>query len=304
MSLKLTLDQGGHLTRKAVDHGALQGLCGPDFCLGSLGQNYAFSAEAPQPGEDGGTTYVLYGAGKPLGRGFVVAVAPGEDTVDLISPLPTTGHDLDDAFAFAVRLAAHLGVGIATEEGEVLPPAGVDAFRDVRKLDNCLMIKDFAEERPGFAVSGVKYPLHMTAEFCGRLAGLDPQAAEKAFSEVLARRQAADHYYMYPNYYRSTETGRPMGLYALNDGVDSIIPKEPFIPYGAGPFEGTPVDTWQVVLTHGGEVLATLPYAAFLAALRPEETQDYDDVHLLLKALPAARLRQLAAGAEKTPLSP
>ncbi len=281
----------------------LEQLFGALCHVGSIGPNFSFSKVPPQAGiNDGETALMLYGKNQPLGRGFSLFIQHDFSLFKLVTPLPTTGHDLDMYFAVAAQLGHYLGAEeFHTEENQSFPLEGIDIFCEELKGDNRLMVKDFADERPGFAVSGILYPLHMTQSFCARLATLDAPAAEKAFADCLAQKQKPGYYYLSPNYYRKTQSGDAVAIYALSNGVDSIIPKEPFIPYGAGPFGEENVKSWQVALIQNGiqaVVLATLPYAQFIEALTPSEKEDFDDVHYLLHALSLPRLHTLAAAGE------
>ncbi|MDL2254399.1 DUF4299 domain-containing protein [Ruminococcaceae bacterium OttesenSCG-928-I18] len=300
MSLTLMYDQQLGAGPKRVDYPLLQQLLGSLCEVGSVGPNFSFSEAPPTAQEDGEMVYMLYGKQKPLGRGFCLFVSQDQNLLRFVTPLPTTGHDLDDVFAAAEQMGYYLGLQeFLTEERQSFPVEGTAIFREEMKSDNCMMIKDFADERPGFAVSGVKFPLHMTEAFCLQLAGLDLIASERAFSECLAQKQQPNYYYLNPNYYRNTDTGEAIAVYALSEGVDSIIPKQPFIPYGAGPFGESTIDSWKVALIQNGElaeVLGTVPYTEFLDALTEEEKEEFDDVHYLLHGLPLQRLQELAAG--------
>lgn len=299
MALTLMFDQTVIRGDKRPDFARLQKIFAPICHVGSVGPNFSFSSAPPETSPETDTAYMLYGKRHPLGRGFTLFIDPSFALFRIVTPLPTTGHDLEDVFAATELLGLHLDAAdFLTDERQSFPLEGISVFCEEMKSDNSLMIKDFADERPGFAVSGVKYPLHMTEAFCGQLAAMDPASAELAFSDCLAKKQQADYYYLNPNYYRNTDTGAPMAIYALSEGVDSIIPKEPFIPYGAGPFgEDTAIENWQIALIQNStetEVLGTLPYSGFLAALRDGEREEFDDVHYLLHALSLSRLQELS----------
>ncbi len=301
MSLTVQYEQTPGRHAKALDFAGLQNLVALVCHVGSVGPNFSFSEAAVQPAENGECAYMMYGKREPLGRGFCLFVRPDYSQFRLVTPLPTTGHDLDDFFAVAGLLGRHLGQAeFLTEERQRFPVDGMDVFRNEMKSDNCMMVKDFADERPGFAVSGVKYPLHMAGCFCEQLAQMDPPAAEKAFSQLLAEKQK-DYYYLNPNFYRNTDTGETIAIYALNEEVDSLIPKEPFIPYGEGPFGEETVGSWQVALIQNSaqpQVAGTLSYECFLAALHSDEKEDFDEMHYLLRGLSPARMRQLAGLAD------
>ncbi len=304
MSFTLMFEQDKESIQKPLDYPQLQQVLGSLCAVGSVGPNFCFSEDAPVPEKGNDTIYMLYGLGKPLGRGLTLFVSADKEMVRFVTPLPTTGHDLDDVFAAAETLGRYLGLrNFLTEERQSFPIDGASIFCDEIKSDNCMMVKDFADERPGFAVSGVRYPLHMTEAFCEQLVALDMPAAERSFSEYLAAKQQPGYYYLHPNYYRNTDTGEAIAVYALSEGVDSIIPKEPFIPYGTGPFGDDPVDSWTVALIQNGgdtEVLGTVPYTDFLGALAQDEIEVFDDVHYLLHGLPLQRLQELAAGGKMT----
>ncbi len=128
------------------------------------------------------------------------------------------------------------------------------------------------------------------------------------FQKYLAKKQTGDWYYAKPNFYRDQNGGGVIGVYAVTETVNSILPLEPFVPplYYINlqnfniPEDG--VTRWLVSLTRvwtengemTGKNIGTIPFARFAELTRLNERPRFDDRHALVQVDDVVALAEAA----------
>lgn len=298
MALSITVHQKNNLFKQRLDLPTLQKQFGAAVKFGGIGPYFSFLPEVQPPSQGMEAEYMLRGVSGPLGRGFYLYITKGFASFEVTTALPTTTHDLEDMFTFIGLLANFLGEKTVQDENGVATPRSAlpTLYAEVLKRNEELL-KSVAAGRPGFAVSCIKYPLQLPQALCRRIASVPPLNGEKFFSAYLSEKQAGDYYYLKPLFSRD-EAGAPVATYTLTEGVDTIIPLEPFIPYGPSPYPNEVIAQWQVSMTALQlGLLGRLPYATFLQRLEENEQRPFDEMHVILRGLSLKRMQQLLGGA-------
>lgn len=296
MPLTLTIGPKSRLAKQKPDIAFFRKKFSPAYQIGGVGPYFSFLPEPEAPPADSSGEYMVF-AGGPLGRGFYMSVDKDYHALRLTSPTPTTLHDLEGMVAFSATLAELLQADEVECDGlgPVRVPMLVKVFPQL-KAENCQLLQNQAINRPGFVVSGVRYPLGMPGSLCERIAKVPPESGALYFSDYLAEKQALARAYLAPQLYRG-EDGAVAARYVLNENVATIVPDTPFIPYGASPFGDEPVQAWHIILNSAqAGPLGSLPYAEFLARLGERDLTDFDDVHHVLRPLSVARMQEILKG--------
>lgn len=299
MFLTLTISQGGKLIKAKPDLPTLRKKYGAAYLIGGLGPYQNFLPQPAPPPEGCEAVYMVYSpTGNRLGRGFTLRVDKGFAAFRIQSPLPTTIHDLEDMVTFAGILAGIVGVEKVDCEGvgPVRASALAMVFPQIRQA-NCELLKTCAIDRPGFMVSGVRFPLQIPPTLCQRIAGLPAENGALYFADYLAEKQWKPGSYLFPQLQPGAEDGQRTAVYTLQEDAATLIPKEPFIPLQATPATEAAPTHWNIILTsnHLG-VLGTLPYATFFARLLPRELTEFDALHFMLRPLSLSRIKEILSG--------
>lgn len=298
MSFTITIPQTG-LHRQKPDLATLQKAFGSAYHIGGAGPFGSFAPQPAAPPENMEALYMLYGAGKaPLGRGFFLSVQKGFAAFELGCALPATEHDLQDLFTFAGLLAGQYGLKDLVCDGQPTAAARLVAAYPAASAANALTLQSMAASKPGFTVSGVRFPVTLTEKLCQRITALPADKCGIFYQSYLNEKQAMDLYYMEPSFSQD-DAGQTTALYTLPAGRPCIIPVQPCVPYGPAPFGGAPVQAWTVELLADGIALGRVPYQTLLDALTEEDTKEFDPRHLVLRSFSRRRMQELleAAGA-------
>lgn len=297
MTYSLSVKQKGGFFKTTPDFATLQKQFGATFYIGGIGQYFNF-VDKPAPPSDGmEAEYMLYGRTAPLGRGFYLYIEKGFASFEVTTALPTTKTDLEDMFAFAGALSKYLGEKDICDDTGCFKRSHLPVIYPTVLNNNYELLKSYAISRPGFSVSGVRFPLHLSTLLCGRIGGVPPENGEKFFSSFLNENQALNLEYLTPSFYRDDASDEARGRYDIREETGYLIPKKPFIPYGPNPFGNEPVEGWQVSLMSDKlGVLGTLPYGVFVERLETHEKRDFDEKHYILHALSMRRMQDIIQG--------
>ena len=294
MTYSIAIHQKGGILKNTPDFAALKRHFSGSLYWGGMGRYLQFQDEPGQPGEGMRASYMLYGKGSPLGRGFFLDIAEDFDRFEVTTPLPTTAHDLVDMFVFAEQLAKYLGVKEVSDKFGSYPRAAMPSLYPDVLQKNLDTLKSHAISRPGFSVSGVRFPVQVGNQVCARIAGVPLQGGEKFFSALLDEKQRVDWSYLLPDFYQEEATGDTMGRYSIEEECGVVIPKTPYVPYGPTPFGKAQVTGWMAALVSSRlGTLGALPYAVFLERLTDGEKSDLDDRHYLMRPLSLPRLQEI-----------
>ncbi len=226
--------------------------------------------------------------------GRSISVNFGKDQIDLFLPLPTSEEDIDDLYETAKRVADFWsGDAEASENGIVFDPYNSMELADAAKAESLRKYKELI---------GGKYnnPIIFCALWALYLDDDDIKILADggdlaAFRDYMHRMQNIDAYYAAPNICKTKYSDDLFGLYVFTQGVVSIVPSVPRVPYGAvNPKTGEPlvIDDWYICLYSYSEekILGHVMYDDFLKSLRPEDYYRYDAQNILIKGLTRERI--------------
>lgn len=298
MSYSLKIKPKGALFRTRLDAAALRKQFGRAYHIGGVGDFGSYMAEPAPPDDTGTQLFMVYAAREQLGRGFYLSVDKN-GVCELITPLPTTGHDLEDLFTFAGVLARVLGAGeVEATGGHKVSYASLLALYSELMEHNAELLKSQAiTQAEPLVVSTIKLPLTLPQKLCGRISMLPPEHGLTFFSSYLAEKQQMEFTYLRP-YPAEGPEGAGTGVYVVGEDEPLVLPVTPFIPPGPSPFGGVVPTRWEVRLVpRTVNMLGSLPYADFYSFLEEHELlRDYDDHHRLIHGL---HLRRMKAMLEK-----
>lgn len=298
MAIEITITPRG-LFPRALEEG--------DLCLRGLQMGHWNQAgvldEGPAP--DG---RVLCDPAR-LGRGCFLRALPGEKKqVHLRQPVPCTMSDLEVLYDTAAALCRVWKTDRFQQDGETVLLRDLDEVKR-RVAEQGLALLHAAAERwaaDGLALlPAARYPIYMEPEVLPRFT-----AAENLdfFGAYLHRKQNIHSYYAKPAFYRHSNGTDVLGVYTLTEGVDSILPRSPFVPplYYATlknfSLEDGQVTQWQVSLVQvreengqlSGSVAGSISFAALARLTGLEHLPPFDQRHVRIRLDDVTALCQAA----------
>lgn len=238
---------------------------------------------------------VLCDGGRP-GRGCFLQALPGEKgRVALRQTLPCTKRDLEVFYGLVRHICRLWGAVRFTQDGEEHRLGDIPALKE-GALKGCAGLLQVMAERwqaDGEGVlTGAVYPLYPEPETIARLGKGDVDF----FEDYLARKQTGDRYYAKPSFYRLNDGAEILGMYAITEGVESILPAAPFVPPLYSVFlqdfhlRDEQVTHWQVALNRvwvengemKGENLGYVPFADFAERAGLSQRTRFDAKHVFV----------------------
>lgn len=145
----------------------------------------------------------------------------------------------------------------------------------------------------GGVLTGAVYPIYMEPEAVERLKSGDLDF----FQAYLTEKQTGDRYYAKPNFYRNNNGVDILGMYAITEGVPSILPAAPFVPPLYAVFlqdfhvtDGEVTD-WRISLNRvweengqlTGKTLGYVPFEQFAQKIRLDQCPRFDAKHVVVQ---------------------
>lgn len=229
---------------------------------------------------------------KHIGRSISVNFAQNE--IDLFLPLPTSAEDIDDFYETAKRVSDFWGGEVeAEQDGEPFDPYDTTELADSAKetsLGALKMITTGEYKNP--ILFCALWAIYLDDDDIKLLGDGSDLATLRDFMHKM---QNIDAYYARPNLCRTKYSSSIFGMYVFTEGVVSIVPAAPRVPYGFNnPKTGKPleIEDWYICLYSGTEdkILGHVMYDDFLKALKPDDYLRYDAQNLLLKGLTRERI--------------
>lgn len=231
------------------------------------------------------------------GRGCYIQGAPGEkEQVHLRQTLPCTGRDLDLFYGQVEAICRFWKTDRFTQDGEAHRLGDIPQMKEFQRRSGTSLLRSMAQqwlEDGAGIVTGAVYPIYFEPELVERLKDGDLDA----FQRCLAQKQAGNRYYVKPNFYRHENNAGILGVYPFTEGIDSILPLEPFVPplYSVliQDFHVTDeqVSEWRVGLARvraesgepQAEVLGYLPFGEFAQKVRLDRCPRFDAKHVCIR---------------------
>ena len=231
------------------------------------------------------------------GRGCCIQGAPGEkEQVYLRQTLPCTAGDLELFYSRIEAICRAWKTDRFTQDGEERRLADIPQMKQLQLQSGTGLLKYMAEQwkNDGAGVlTGAVYPIYIEQETIQRLKDGDLDL----FAQYLAEKQTVDCYYAKPSFFRHDNGVDVLGVYSITEGVDSILPDEPFVPplysvlLQGFDLKTEQVTEWRVGLARVWEeqgemkadTLGYLSFAEFAQKVKLDQCPRYDAKHVLVE---------------------
>lgn len=231
------------------------------------------------------------------GRGCYIQAVPGEkERAYLRQTLPCTLQDLELFYGRIEAICRFWKTDRFTQDGEAHRLGDIPQMKEFQAKMGVGLLKSMAEQwqKDGAGIlTGAVYPIYLEADALDRLKDGDPDF----FQQYLARKQTGGWYYAKPNFFHKRDGSGTMGVYAITEGVPSILPAAPFVPplysvlLQGFSLTDEQVTDWRVSLNRvweengemKGDTLGYLPFAEFAQKVKLDLCPRYDAKHMLVE---------------------
>ena len=262
-----------------------------------------YSSKIPREG------CIVIGVKGMSGRGFELNYNESEKSYEVRVLTPSARADWQIALEFMSNLAARLGSSIVADTDEQSYDAqGILKFDYERDIMFGLQAtkNDFEKNKTDTYINyGITRPFVMNSAMIDEiLADADPVGK---YSQMLVSTQHLDAYAAHQQFFEN-EAGEILGLYVLSQGLDTLLPFEPYIEYENLEILGDrKVAKWQLslVAVDGDDQneelykpFADVPYKKFMANLPQDKYRFIDATYIEIKGLSKQEMEQIAAKCE------
>lgn len=287
MAINITITQTGLFKKPLTEE-----ILSPD----GLWMGHWNRAGALVDGPDPDGSRVLCDLNQP-GRGCCVDAAPGEKHMAVLSqPLACTPRDMEIFYGLAESICHAWHTDRFQQDGTDFHLQDIPRLMEEQLAANAILLRTMADH---WAVDDLRlitgglFPIYMEEDVPEKL---QEQNNMGFFVDYLSRKQQADAYYAKPDFYRG-KGGNILGVYAVTEGMDTIIPLEPFVPplyYINTPDFNLPEDgvsRWAVSLIQtwiekgelAGKNMGIIPFEQFAELTKLSEQPRFDDRHVLIR---------------------
>ena len=240
------------------------------------------------------------------GRGFSVIWTPTQKKgVTLRALHPTCAEELKAFYATVARITDYWSCSLEVDGNPMTPAEFQAGFSDMleandRYLD--LFIKESMDKEPyeSMTLFSAFWPLEFGAKEAAEVKNA-PEGAPARFARWLHEMQSADTYYAVAGYME--EKDGIVSRFAFTENCDSLFPVKPSVPFGITGADGKPLEVsrYEVAIvassTPSVNVIGTLPYEAFMAALSSDKVSYYDAKRVRIAPHSLSELKELIAKA-------
>ncbi|EJP75914.1 DUF4299 family protein [Campylobacter sp. FOBRC14] len=252
---------------------------------------------------------IVIGVKGVSGRGFELNYNEGEKSYEVRVLTPSARTDWQIALEFMSNLAARLGSPIVADTDEQSYDSQAilkfDYERDIM-FELQATKNDFEKNKTDTYINyGITRPFVMNLAMIDEiLADADPVGK---YSQMLVSTQHLDAYAAHQQFFEN-EAGEILGLYVLSQGLDTLLPFEPYIEYENLEILGDrKVAKWQLSLVavdgddqneESYKPFADVPYKKFMANLPQDKYRFIDATYIEIKGLSKQEMEQIAAKCE------
>ncbi|MCL2633856.1 MAG: DUF4299 domain-containing protein [Oscillospiraceae bacterium] len=222
-----------------------------------------------------------------IGRGIGVEWKKGEkNKVFLRLPFPASEEDVDDFYNVVERIIAFWEADEFEQDGSILPVSIIPEQRVHIKGFNLETLNKMCSDTHGaLTLYCAMNPLNLTVE---EIEQFTVAKSLDNFRDYMHEKQSIDAYYAVPRFY-GIDNNKIMGVYTVTEDVVSIVPKEPYLPFGVE----LEVDEWEVCLfsqTRNG-IVGNCKYEDFISSVI--EFSEYDSTHIVFKGLSLDKIDEI-----------
>lgn len=241
---------------------------------------------------------LLLGVKKTCGRGFEVSFEKdpnGRDSYRVRFLTPSTENDWKIGLSFLRELAKKLKVKITSEYDEPFTAETIESYPYEKDILFGISAYFAPSENPEtgeriesnlstYTVPGLNRSVVIDREIQRKL--LDSPSPVEAFSKFYTKVQNETAYSANQKFYRDTVDQSILGSYTLTEGVDTILPFEPFVEFKyIGTVRDKDISAWKLSLVcHEGDpddfdaysTLDVVDYREFMKHL-PKDAYEFID---------------------------
>jgi len=287
MAVDITIKQKG-LFKKKITLDMIKSILGNQMVLGERDSNSAYVFYELKS-EDIDNVNIVVQNPNHYGRGFIIYTKGKELCASL--NVPTTNQDINDFFDFVQKACTHFKVDSLTmDEERQIKVNDLESQRqetatwNMDYLSN--QVKELHENELLFIVFGVNNPIYIPASVLEQWSKETPESLEIAFSSYLHLKQKEDLYYMKPIFFQ--KDNNIFGIYSLTETVDSIIPKQPFVPPVTSPLpDGVEPSVWNLSIVRFNNTaepdIDYVDYSVLVDKISHLNLEEYDDKHWIIR---------------------
>lgn len=237
---------------------------------------------------------LLLGIHKQSGRGFEVSFEKDlkeKDAYRIRFLTPSTQEDWKIGLSFLKELASRLKVKIISEYDDIFTAKDIEDFPFEKDILFGISAYFAPSEEPTgepeistYTVPGIYRPVVIDREIQKKL--IDSPNPVEAFSKFYNQVQYETAYSANQKFYKNTDDQSIFGVYTLTEGVDTILPFEPFVEFkNIGSVSDKDIQNWQLSLVcHEGDpddfdayrTFAVVDYREFIKHL-PKDAYEFID---------------------------
>lgn len=234
-----------------------------------------------------------------IGRGISVEWKKGEkQQVALRMLSPTCLEEVDALYRMVQRIANYWNCNIEMD-GNGMNVKEFQSTREEIQKFNVDVLKSMAkrvmedvEEGGATTLFSAMWPMMMGKKEA-ELFVKEPEA----FGVWLHEKQVQDLYYAVPLFYRDAEGG-VIGRFAISEGVDSIIPVKPYVPFGVedpDTQKALECSDYRAAFFSStyDRIIGEVPYEQFISSVPASKLSRYDGGNYVMEGLTVEELKQI-----------
>lgn len=138
----------------------------------------------------------------------------------------------------------------------------------------------------GITVFGAVYPIVLESDFLEKIKSLNEEEAVEQFGQYLNEKQQHDYYFAKAILVEDKNTKEISGYYVLTEGVESIFPRTPYIPFGYHLEKSQKVQDWSIRFVElsdsGFQMIGSIPFHQINQLFSLEKCKTFDQNHVLV----------------------
>lgn len=206
-----------------------------------------------------------------------------QDDLEFILNLPAGSADIACFYRLISRCCLTLGAASFVQEEEVCALEEIDRLREELIRSNRSLVHEAL--KADLCVFGCIYPITLDETLFSLIEQAGKDQADLVFERYMDHLQKKDCYYARVRVYRDAE-GAFHARYALTEGVPTIFPTDPYLPFGYDQDLQERILSWNVsIITKQQETyreLISIPFDLFRDMMNRVHREKFDARHVIL----------------------
>ena len=254
----------------AAEEGLYFGIMNDVFCLETF------------EGEDVHDVWLVLFSQRIYCRGVQMKI-DAQDDLEFILNLPAGPADIACFYRLISRCCLTLGAASFLQEEEVCALEEIDRLREELIRSNRSLVHEAL--KADLCVFGCIYPITLDETLFSLIEQTGKDQADLVFERYMDHLQKKDCYYARVRVYRDAE-GAFHARYALTEGVPTIFPTDPYLPFGYDHDLQERILSWNVsIITKQQETyreLVSIPFDLYRDMMNRVHREKLDARHVIL----------------------